>query len=318
MEDGLDLVSEVKIDINELGKEIEDLANANIINNSRIEQVNNSIKNVNKKIKTIEKDNLKTICIRNIKVFGKFIYRVLPYVLAASGMFAAHITTFKDVPFYPQKVNKIAYHETVITKDTIDDQMIGYKDPITVAKNELTDKAYYTTSWQMQEDGKYHRTIKEYTAVDFNVYEYQLAANNPDNNLLSVLDKEISKTEEVKEAEELSSEELAKGSSIKFVFHYSDEEDFIVEAQDDMTNFGLTMAYILVTLPLFLPTFLTRLSRFYSFREIAKKIIEENPTIDTKKLKLLLEEKKIKFELVKIGQVSLEDPITHKKSYITR
>ena len=316
MEDGYNLVEELKIGINNLDKEIEDLANANIINNSKLEQVNNSFKNVNNVIKEIEKENIKTVCIRNLKIFGKFIMRLLPYTLIASGLFVAHMLLIKDIPFYPQKVNKVAIHEIKVTKNNIDDKVLYYKELITVSRDEFQSKAYYTSSWQLQEDGKYHRTVKEYTANNFETYEYQLVANNPNTNLLSVLDKELSSKEEVKEAFELSDEDLSSGNTIKFVFRYKDDEDFIIEAQDTGANLVYSLLYILTTLPLLFAPFLDRIAKSYSYREIVKKKKKENKTIDISELKKLLDEKKLKFEIVKHEQVSLIDPITHKKSLI--
>ncbi len=318
MENKVNLVEDLRDSINNLDKEIEDLSNSNIINSSKVEHVNKSFEKVNNEIKKIDKNNRKAIRIRNLKIFKEYIKRVFPYTLIASILLGLQVAVIGDIPFYPQKVNKIAVREKEINSESIEDNRIRYEDPFSMSSDSLKKRAYYTTSWQMREDGKYHRTTKEYSVKDFNIYEYQLVANNPNTNLLNVLDREMSSKEEVKTADELSSEELASGNSIKFVIQYKDKEDYIIEAQDLGPNIGLGVAYLAIVLPLCLPTLTNRLRKCYCFSWIIEDIIKETKLIDTTELKKLFKEKKIKLSVVKHEQVTMIDPITKHKTIFSK
>ena len=111
--------------------------------------------------------------------------------------------------------------------------------------------------------------------------------------------------------------ELESEGSVRFVCHYSDEEDIIIEAQSVGANTLYSTVFFVIALILSMfPVCIRAGGYFDSFLYQVGCIKDKYKKEDIEELKKLLKEKKLKFELVKRDTVTMIDPITKEKTFI--
>ena len=316
-----DNVSQEYIDIEEglknLDKEIEDISCANINSGNVIDIVNEDIKKLDIKVRKIDLRNFRKALIRKVKILGKWVVRLLPYIVVIGLAYAFNYYLIKDIPFYRQPEEHIAVHEMVITKGLTTDKVVEYLHNKEITSSVLKNKAYYTTSWIKDVDGNYHREIKEYDLDENSQEVLENIANNKGKNLLDVLYRYKKSTEEVKSPSEITPKELESEGSVRFVCHYSDEEDIIIEAQSVGANTLYSTVFFVIALILSMfPVCIRAGGYFDSFLYQVGCIKDKYKKEDIEELKKLLKEKKLKFELVKRDTVTMIDPITKEKTFI--
>ena len=308
---------EIEEGLKNLDKEIEDISCANINCNNVIDIVNDDIKKIDIKVRKVDLRNIKKSLIRKTKILGKWVVRIIPYVIAFSISFCFDYFLIKDVPFYRQPEERIAIHETVIDSDGARDNIIEYKSRMSMSRSTTEDKAYFTTSWILGVDGNYHREIKEYDLDEYPQDYLESLANKQDKNLVDVLYRYRKSTEEIKSPSELTKEELEEESSVLFICRYTDEEDIIIEAQSVGANIHAGIWFLVMGGVMSLMPFCHRLGGYNErFNKKILSIKNQYKEEDIKELKRLLKEKKLKFELVKRNKVTMTDPITSEKMYI--
>ncbi len=309
---GYDRAGLLESDIDRLNNSIDNIGNDNIINSSRIADIESDIQRIENNIKVTNRKNIGKICIRNIKIFGRALQGIFPYLVSAGLVFTAQ-TLIGDVPFYPQDVFKVAQHEQIIDNTGLVSDNITYVMP----NSKTTNSAHYSTRWERKADGKYYRMIKEYNIGEYTTDELKELINNPDLDIEKTFGKNTSIKYEVKNENQITKEELEEGTGFKIVYRYTDEEDVVLMAQDVGPNIGFSFIYLLVTL---IPIFIVALWRDdesdFDFTDYVNDYIDEYQKVDIKELERLFKEKKIKFELVKRQQVTLTDPITGAKVLI--
>ena len=70
--------------INDLGKQIEDIECVNIVNSTITNKIETNIDGIKKDIHDIDFRNRVDACIRNVKIFGRFMQLLCPYILVLS------------------------------------------------------------------------------------------------------------------------------------------------------------------------------------------------------------------------------------------
>lgn len=310
---------ELEQDVNKLDKKIEDLKYANIVSNKMQDSINEDIKNIGNKIRNINIHNIECDLIRKAKVLGKFVLRALPYVIIANIILGFHLFVFREFPFYRDLEKHYPRHEVTLDKDVMIDNVEGIKQTRYNNAVKYTDgKAFYTTKWELGEDNKYHRLMKEYDVSDFTPEELQKIVDKPEVELEDILYRYRSEKEEIKDKEELTPEELNKDDNVRFIYHYIDENDFVMEIQSPPNNIGFTLAYLILTIASSGVLFFSRRENNYNeeFIKELEKIKKRYTKTDIEEIKKLFKENKIKFELVKKGEVTLTDPIDGSKIYV--
>ncbi len=316
MEDNYKIVNSLSEDIEKLDEKIANIGNDNIINHSTVKEVEGMMKDINKKIKRTNRINGLITCIRNIKIFGRFLQGGLPYIVVASLVFTGQ-TLLGDVPFYPQKSEfKVAQHEQIIdANEGVIDEKIEYITEGHGAKNEVT----YTTKWEKKNDGNYYRVTQTYDIGNYSTEELKEMINNPSFSFDETFGKSKSNKYEYKSEKDITQEDLEAESGFKIIYHYTDDLDVILGAQDTTGNILLSVLYILITVLGSLPVIYWRIEESdYYFTDHLERIKEENPNIDIDEIKRLFKEKKIKFDVVKREQVMMEDPITGQQQIIKK
>ena len=295
--------------INEFDKNIDNIGKDNIINHSSLQEAETSYKLINKNIKKANRFNKFITCVRNIKIFGRFLQGGLPYIVVAGLTFTGQ-TLLGDVPFYPQKSEfKVAQHEQIIDNSGVIDEKITYIKEGTGDKNQIQ----YTTKWEKKSDGNYYRATQTYEVENFTAEHLKEMINDPTFNFEETFGRSKSNKYEVKKENELTKEELEEEAGFKIIYHYTDDLDVILGAQDVGENILLSVLYIIVTALVMGPVFYWRFEESdYDFMEHLDRIKTEaiDSKIDIEEIKRLFNEKKIKFELVKRGEITLTDPIT--------
>lgn len=309
---GYTRVNDLRDDIDHLDKKIDNIGNDNIIKHSTIDEIEEEINSIEKAIKTTKRRNILRTCIKNIKIFGRAMQGVGPYVVVASLVFGLQ-TAIYDTPFIRQDQFKIAQHEQIIDNEGIFDDKITYVLPETTSTN----AAYYSTQWEQKADGKYYRTVKEYKINDKTIEELKEIVSNPNCSFDEVFGKSTSTKYEVKTESEITEKEKQEGKGFKIIYRYTDDEDVILEAQDIGQNIGLSVVYVGFSILLNMLVVLWRIEESdYDFYQHLDRIQRENRNVDLSEAIKLLKEKKIKFYKVKHQEVTLEDPITGTKSTI--
>lgn len=300
---GYDKSSILEKEIIDLDNSIDNIGNDNIINSSRIADIENDIQRIENNIKITNRKNKLRTCIRNLKIFGRALQGVLPYVVCASLAFTVQ-TLLGDVPFYPQDVFKIAQHEQVIDSEGILSDNIIYVRPSSKPYN----SAHYSTKWEKKEDGKYYRVIKEYNIKDYTTEELKEFVKNPDFDFESIFGEKTSIKYEVKTEDQITEEDLNDRTSFKIVYRYNDEEDVVLKAQDIGMNIAGTLLYLLLTA---VPSVCVWAWRdeysYYDFNDYVDDYIRTYQKVDIEELERLFKEKKIKFEKVRHEKIDLID-----------
>lgn len=298
-------------DINRLSDSIDNIGNNNIINNSKLAEIENDIQKIENRIKITNRKNMGKICIRNIKIFGRALQGIFPYLVCAGIVFTVQ-SLIGDIPFYPQDVFKIAQHEQVIDNNGPISDNVKYVMP----NSKTINSAHYSTKWEKKDDGKYYRMIKEYNIGEYTIDELREFVKQPDLDFEETFGKNISIKYEVKNEDQITKEELEEGTGFKIVYRYTDEEDVVLRAQDIGENIGFSALYLLFTFLLSMIVELWREESDFDFSNHVENYMDKYQIVDIKKLEKLFEEKKIKFELVKHQQVSFIDPINNEKILI--
>ena len=314
MEDYYSFIQQLNSDINKLDQKIDNVGYDNIINHSTVKEMEESVNDIDRRIRIIDKENAKRFCIKNIKLFGKLLHRVYPYVVVAGLVFGGQ-SLIGDVPFIQQDQIKFAQTQVVLDSDA---NLEKTKDYIIAAqKNEDYAVTYYT-KWELKQDGYYYRTIKKYKLKYYKnrMYNNLLDENNK-NKMSDIYDEPYSIDYEKKDPSELTQDEIEKEEYIRYVFHLQDEEDIIIEAQDMSYNLILSGVYLFgaatfITIMYFMRKHYSRFD-YYKAIDIVK---HSYPEIDIEKLKKLFKAKKIKYEVIKKQQATLTDPIDNKRSII--
>jgi hypothetical protein len=315
-------VLDLEESINDLDKEIEDISCANINSNNVIDIVNDDIEKINIKIKKIERDNLKKSLIRKIKKAGRFFVRVLPYIITTALSFVISTYAVNDTPFFRQPDKYYAIHEYTIYENETTDTISAYIDKPSRSNESSRPKAYYKSAWMLEEDGNYHRVTSEYYINHLTLEQAKKYSEDPNLSLNDIVfnyagdNRKDSK--ETKSPSEITPEELNETGKFYLVFHYTDDTDFVIQAQPSGSNIVDTVFFLFISSVLACGPLMIRLITDYrekydlSMFLLDKKYKEE----DISELKKLLEEKKLKFEVVKHDKVSLIDPITAEKTVI--
>ena len=295
--------------INEFDKNIDNIGKDNIINHSSLQEAETSYKLINKNIKKANRFNKFITCVRNIKIFGRFLQGGFPYIVVAGLLFTGQ-ALIGDIPFYPEKnVFKIAQHEQIIDNTGVIDEKITYIKEGTGDKNQIQ----YTTKWEKKSDGNYYRATQTYEVENFTAEHLKEMINDPTFNFEEAFGRSKSNKYEVKKENELTKEDLDEEAGFKIIYHYTDDLDVILAAQDTWVNIGLTVLYLFLTALGTMPVIFWRMDESdYDFGDHVDRIRKEaiEAKIDIEEIKRLFNEKKIKFELVKRGEITLTDPIT--------
>ena len=310
---GYERASNLESDIKNLNDSIDNIGDDNIINHSRVADIENDIKRIENNIKITNRKNIGKTCIRNIKIFGRALQGIFPYVVAAGLVFTGQ-TLLGDVPFYPQDQFKVAQHEQTFDNNGIISDKVTYIN----ASNDIKNSAYYSTKWEKKADGKYYREIKEYDISNLTIEQLHDYILNPGDDIdENVFGKSEKVRYEVKEEKDITKEDLSEKTGIKIVYRYTDDEDVILAAQDVGPNILLSLLYLFLSFVACLPVMLWRdEDSDFDFKEYVYDYCKEYRKVDITELEKLFKEKKIKFDIVRHQDVNLVDPITEEKMLV--
>lgn len=307
-----ELVSSLNTDIEKLDEKISNIGNENIIDHSTVKEVDKMIKDIDRDIKRVNRKNVLKVCIKNIKIFGRILQLIFPYLVAAGIAFTGQILLGGDIPFYPQNNKYYATHEETIDYTGVISDESFYDS----SSSKLSNTIYYASKWEQREDGKWVRELKEFAKVPkYSIEELTEMAKEKDLDIEKVFGK-VSKTKtEVRSS--LPEDEIEKDSGIIIINRYIDKDDYIFIREDTLPNIGGGIIFIFIAAVLSLPVIDWRMDASdFSISRHIRRINSENSKIDLSEIKKLFASKKIKFESIVHSEATLKDPITGKKQKI--
>lgn len=293
--DDYTLVTSLNQKMNDLSSDINELQTSNVINNSIIGNINNSVNDVNKEIKKINGINFKRVCIRNIKVFGNIMKLVIHPLLALALAFGFSRIALNDIPFQRQDVVSTMHYEETIDNLGNKELNNGYSNTnwFTMSPNEKNNWLYKYGKWEKR-DNDYYRTIDEYI---INGYPKENIQELFDNFSKLKESYSFTKLTTYETKGEVSSEELALNNYMKAVYHYTDENDSYIAPQSEEENvsdtvffLGMLFGFGLVSSAVVTDIINRKLSHGY------RVIGEDYVKLDIDDIKKQFHEKRIEFE----------------------
>jgi len=311
MKRGYTSVDEFKDALKVINEKVDNLKNNNIVDNSALINIENDFLNADKRIKLTKKDNVIKTCLRNIKISGRFLQGVFPYVVVVGMIFGLQSAAI-DTPFVRQKEFVPAYHEETIDNTGIIDDKVTYG-----SIRDIDNIAYYTSKWEKKSDGNYYRTLKEYEKRNVTREEINELLNNPDLKLEDVFQFVTKTNYEMKTENEITQEEIDAKESFKIIFRYQDKDDVMFVAQDAGNNVFGSLIYVVLSIISCWPiVFFRKEFSKYDFESHLNRIKQFNHNVDVDQIMKLYNEGKIRFERIKHQEVTLIDPITHETSIV--
>ena len=203
-----------------------------------VNKLSEDIKELEGKLETVNKDNLKLSAIRNIRIFGRFIQMVAPYLVAAALVFTAQ-SFLIDIPFYQENIK--SYKNYMVNLDS--KGVISYQDKY--EDFDGTSEITIYSKWEKEDDEFYSRTIRNYSLRDYSIDEVKQFINKDTVTVEDILGEPKKEIKEHKNI--LTEEELNNNGYMEAVKYYEDTDDFIIIQQEAGLNVVLTILYLLIT-----------------------------------------------------------------------
>ena len=291
---GYSSIDEFNKDVDAVEEKMDNIGKENIIKHSVLAEITEDVQNIDGKIKATSKDNRKKKCIRNVKFFGNILKSAAQYVLVAGLLFGFQAGV-GDIPFVRQDVMKYARHKVVMFDSGQIKDDFEYQESI----DKPTSVAYYIGKWE-ERNGKYYRTIKQYVFDGYNLSELKTMVTDPNLSIEKAFGQPTKRNPESKT--ELSEKEKATGDYFEIIYNYSDDENFVLEAQDSWPNIWQSGAYLIFFAFFSAIVFLIKIeSNVPSLSKVWNMLKEKYNPVDVDELKRLFEERKIK--LMKVSLV---------------
>jgi hypothetical protein len=203
-----------------------------------VEKLSNEIDNLENRIKHVGIENFKKLSIRNIKIFGRFMQMIGPYIIAAVIPFVGQSFLF-DIPFYPEEIKQPNCYMIELDNKGIISYQNQYKS-FSNADNII----YIYGKWEKGDDNYYHRTIKSYLFDEINLDELKELVNKKDLEIEDILGNPYEVKNENKNI--LTEEEMNEDSYIQAIYYYKDKDDYIIVRQPVGENIVCGLVYLFI------------------------------------------------------------------------
>ena len=303
------MVRKLTDSVNNLDKDIEDLSVANIVNNKMTESINKKFEDIEKGFKDIKKINRKRVCIKSVRVFGRILRFICPSIIAVGVSFGS-LAVAGDIPFYKQDVRTPMHYELSVDNSGNESVNNWYEYD---AQLSATINIY--SKWELKDDGKYHRTVGNYSMV----FPYEKIKEFVKSE--EAVRKQFGSPRNTEEVQDVvSEEELNRGAYILGVYRYDDYTDCVMLEQDDYHNNVLSGLFVFLLVIYNAMFYFFRYETGYSFREkLAEELYEKNRKIYlSPDIKKQFKEKRKEYERIKKGNnnpVDIDDLLDKKKIY---
>ena len=289
------LVKDLNDSMNRLNNDIGSIQTSNVINNSKLDKIDNSIKDINKDIKKINSINHKRVCIRNLKVFKNILKIIIhPLIALCIALSVSHFM-FNDIPFIRQdRVNTMRYETTIDNQGNI------------TTNNKYSDTNWFSTSardksvWiykydQWRKDGNgYIRSIDGFVIDDSSIEKIEELFNDPDKLEKLYANSRVGLYET---KDEITEEELQEENYMKAVIHYEDKNDYYIAPQSEEENSRDTAIFLATLFGSGIVATANTLDYIDKKRRRGQGIIsEEYEKLDIEDIKKQFSEKRIEFE----------------------
>ena len=297
MADRYHYVYEMEDDLRVLNSNIKDIEedNQNIVSHSLVADAQTTINNIEERVKETKRYKRKIDCIKGVKIFGKMLHAIYPYVLV-TGILLGITTTTDDLPFRAKEELKYARYEMTIDSNGEKEDNKNYEKNVTSSEGRVD----VVGKWELKEDGRYYRRSEVYHFYRRDLNKFLELRDKDNITMEDVFGSRGSPVIEVKDS--LSDEELNQGPYIKMSYSYSDENDYLMLPNEERTK-GNNMAFIGFELFLCIAIFFWRRGLFdQDFFFDVRSVKYDYKTPDMKDIMRQFKEKKKLFETIKNGE----------------
>ena len=286
---------ELSCDLNCLDNKMKDIqeGNSNIIKNSVVNDLEESMKKINTKVRNTKIHQGIVTSIKNVRLFGNLLRLTFPYIIATTLAFLFPYAVMGDIAFLRQECPQYAYHEVIMDDSGAVEDKITYKQDAPTSAANIT----VTTGWELNEDGKYYRKIEEYGINKVTIEKLQEIFNETNYSLSDFFGEPTN--EKIETRDDLSKEELEQGRYTKITYQYGDRKDEKILPQDAEINAMFTILYVLLAISCNMLVYSIRFGLNYSYLRNRAKILEKYKNPDMQDVMRQFREKKKTFEVMK-------------------
>ena len=246
-----------------------------------VEKLTKDVNDLEKRVNNLGKENFKNACIRNIKIFGRFMQMIATYLVAIVLPFVGQSLLF-DIPFFPDNIHQNNCYMMNLDSNGVIKYQHQYK-----SFDSDNSKLKIYGKWEEDKDGFYSRTISTYSINDLTVDKIKELLEKDVLTVEDIFGETSSSYKEYKNI--LTEEELNSNGYMEATKYYEDEDDYIIVIQDVMLNIVCSCLYIaaVLTLALGVAKFREDFSSF-DYYECVEKIKEKYGKIDREELETKL------------------------------
>ncbi len=209
-----------------------------------VEKLTKDVNDLEERINNLGKENFKRATIRNIKIFGRFMQMIAPYLLAFILPFVGQSFLF-DIPFYPEDVRQNNCYMMNLDNKGIISYQNQYK-----SFNDDNSRLYIYGKWEKDNNEFYSRTVNTYSIENLTIDKVKELMGKDVLTVEDILGEPISSVKEHKNI--LTEEELNDNGYIKATKYYEDTDDYIIVKQGIGENIILSLLYVASSLCLML------------------------------------------------------------------
>lgn len=197
-----------------------------------------------KKLKYYKLINLKLKTIKNLKISGRILKYILPYITSAVILCGVSKYTGFGLPFKVDEIKHIAHTTTEYDADMnkfTKYEYIGIDD----VNPDMTNVITHYSKWEEQDNGLYFRRIKIYKIKELSEDEIEKILNNENINLEALFGEPI----EIKK-EETNNIELVNSQNKEFLkatIHGKNKNDYIFYKESKVGNFRIIILWLLLS-----------------------------------------------------------------------
>lgn len=248
-------------------------------------QMQKEIKNLEFEIKYSKLINLKINVIKNLKISGRALQLIAPY-LVTLGIGAGVFKNLGVTPFYRDDIK--AYANIMTEFDNIGNIRTEEQYGDFEGKN---GKLYCYGKWEKDDNGEYFRMIQMYS-IKKETYETMMELFNQDElKLEDIFGNPDSQIKETKN--NLTKEELEQEPFLKAIVYNKDKDNYVIYKETIRSNITSTLVYLTISFFIGLLIAMVREDcSTFSFSNCVDDIKRKHTTIDIELLTKKLEIKK--------------------------
>lgn len=242
------------------------MSNKKSKNMKKLDELKETAINLENEIKQVKKENLKISSIRNLKIFGKTVNFLVPFVLATGITIGGMAFLEGGLPFYKDDVTKYKVHSLDYQTKAYTIETESYESKLWHDSSLDTNKLVVYTPWQY-ENNQYVRYKRSY---DVKITNYKEAFDAVKNNNYKYIEEKIVEPDE-EEKQIVNSIDFVSENDYVIIasLHMMDKSDLIKYKETDVENLIMTIIDLVLGLGIGgLAAWARKFEYFYEVKQI--------------------------------------------------